>query len=243
MKKKEIVDNIPGEGCPDLAAQYYEGCKCLSNSCNSVTECTCLSHLNEPNYIDGRLRSLNSFQDIYPINECNQECECTDCGNRVVQNGPTFTLDVIDCSEKGKGLQTKEFIPRGSFVIEYLGELVGIDKAEQLLKIRESEPNYIMFLREHFMDSPYTVVIDAKNYSNKARFINHSCEPNLIVIPVRIDNLLPHAALFALRDIQPNEELSYDYNQCEMKPTENSTKVKPCFCGSVKCRKYLPNTK
>lgn len=136
-------------------------------------------------------------------------------------------------------------IPRGSFVIEYLGELLGVEEAELLLEQRKLEPNYIMFLREHYSNTnSKTVVIDAKNYSNKGRFINHSCEPNLIVLPVRIDNMIPHAALFASRDIQALEELSYDYNQSEdYNETVKDINLKKCFCNSVKCRQYLPNTK
>lgn len=185
-----------------------------------------------------------------PINECNLECECNDCSNRLVQHGPKFKLEVFKTSNKGRGLRAGEFIPKGSFVIEYLGELVGHNEAELLLEQRKLEPNnYIMFLREYFSfdGSLKTVIIDAKNYSNKARFINHSCEPNLVVVPVRIENMLPHAALFAKRDIEQFEELSYDYNQSECnfntQETVKNLNLKPCHCGSPKCRGYLPNSK
>ena len=39
-------------------------------------------------------------------------------------------------------------------------------------------------------------------------------------------------ALFALRDIQHNEELTYDYNFSLFNPHEGQT----CCCGSVNCR-------
>jgi len=162
----------------------------------------------------------------------------------------------------GYGPRTLEKIPIGSFVIEYMGEVIGVDVAEGLIKRRneQDEPNYIMFLREVFKrkansanDTKLTI-IDAKNYSNQARFINHSCEPNLFVLPVRINNIVPHAALFALRDIHEMEELSYDYNgtvgygafqkTTEQKPDEGENlKITKCFCGSSKCKGYLPINK
>lgn len=39
-------------------------------------------------------------------------------------------------------------------------------------------------------------------------------------------------ALFALRDIDANEELTYDYNFSLFNPSEGQ----PCKCGSTKCR-------
>ena len=55
-----------------------------------------------------------------------------------------------------------------------------------------------------------TFCIDANNYGNIARFINHSCTPNLT--PVKVfashqDLRFPHIALFANRDIKKGEEL------------------------------------
>lgn len=235
--------------------------------CNS-RNCTCIivASNEQANYNEmGRLNvndstTINWFNKfIYPIIECNSECECNEklCLNRIVQNGCKFKLEVFDCEikMKGKGLRTKEFIPKGSFVVEYLGELIGFEEAELLYKIRSNlnEPNYIMFLKESYLNDNTikTTIIDARNYSNIARFINHSCEPNLILLPVRIKNIIPHAALFAIRDINENEELSYDYNgsvgihkindnKNELLFENDSNKTE-CYCGSIKCLGILPN--
>lgn len=146
----------------------------------------------------------------------------------------------------GKGVRAKEKIPHGSFVVEYLGELIDSRHAEDLFQIRAhlGEPNYIMHLREFNSDGKNirTTIIDARNYSNTARFINHSCEPNLIVIPVRIGNFVPHAALFALRDIHAGEEIAYNYNGVQQALDTNIANNKiHCFCGSSKCKGFLPN--
>lgn len=56
--------------------------------------------------------------------------------------------------------------------------------------------------------------LDAEKYGNIARFVNHSCDPNLTSIFTWIDNydkLRPRIALFAKKNIKINEELTYDY--------------------------------
>ena len=61
-----------------------------------------------------------------------------------------------------------------------------------------------------------TFCIDANRYANLARFINHSCRPN--VVPVKVfaehqDLRFPHIALFACRDIKKGDELGFDYGK------------------------------
>ena len=176
------------------------------------------------------------------------------CTNRIVQNGSKLDLEIFDTLMKGKGVRTRQFIPAGSFVTEYLGEIIGTrEHAESLIQQRTllKEPNFIMFLREFYLHNNLTqiTIIDAKNYSNIARFINHGCEPNLCVIPVRIDNMIPHAALFALNDIDTMQELCYDYNgsvdndlvtKLVQEIDKKDENLLPCYCGSNKCNKYLP---
>lgn len=47
---------------------------------------------------------------------------------------------------------------------------------------------------------------------NESRFINHSCDPNLEVVRWKLADFDEYQiGLFALRDIDAKEELSYDY--------------------------------
>lgn len=165
--------------------------------------------------------------------------------NRVVQNGVRFELEIVERESKGgRGVCTRQFIPAGSFVIEYLGELIGLEEAKSLLdeRTRIGEQNYIMLVREHFNSLVQTTAIDAKNYSNLARLINHSCEPNMFMVPVRIGSMIPHAAFFACKDIKPGEELSYDYSGgCDDIETSIKSTGRPCHCEASNCRGYLPD--
>jgi SET domain-containing protein len=67
--------------------------------------------------------------------------------------------------------------------------------------------------------------IDANVSGDATAFINHSCQPNLFTRVVA-----GHVLFFALRDIEPGEELTIDY---EMSPHPDSTR---CRCGAMECR-------
>ena len=97
--------------------------------------------------------------------------------------------------------------------------------------------------------------IDATHFGNVGRMINHSCQPNLYMVPARVNNSIPRAALFALRVILPGEELAYEYsgdldggrNETLNKSVDNEqeqlltcAKLKVCCCGVDNCRGYLP---
>ncbi|KAG1666348.1 hypothetical protein FOA52_007886 [Chlamydomonas sp. UWO 241] len=76
--------------------------------------------------------------------------------------------------------------------------------------------------------------IDAKSVSNVARFINHSCEPNLMIQQVfarDCRNMLNfYVVLFAVQDTPANEELTYNYGD-KMTHASGSS----CMCGAPTC--------
>ena len=66
---------------------------------------------------------------------------------------------------------------------------------------------------------------------NTARFINHSCEPNLESVQFG-----ERIWLVAMRDIHRGEELSYDYCFGLEDFAEHR-----CRCGAPNCRGYIIN--
>ena len=87
----------------------------------------------------------------------------------------------------------------------------------------------------------FPLVIDAFFYGNHSRFVNHSCMPNMVALAVHIENrniLLPRIIFFALRDIQPGEELTIDYNCAPLKDLKNTDQL-VCLCGAEFCRGYV----
>jgi histone-lysine N-methyltransferase SETMAR len=86
--------------------------------------------------------------------------------------------------------------------------------------------------------------VDPTMIGNIGRYINHSCQPNAVVVPVRIDNPVPKLCIFALKVIHVGEEITFDYgggNSSEMHSTQTGlTERKSCCCGAQVCKKYLP---
>eukprot|EP00644_Phytophthora_capsici_P019564 jgi/Phyca11/132985/e_gw1.285.3.1 len=77
-------------------------------------------------------------------------------------------------TQTGLGVVASHHIPEGSFIIEYVGELLYESDAALLL-----DPRYRAQLRtKAACNGGSTVFIDAYSCGNMSRFINHSCKPN-----------------------------------------------------------------
>lgn len=160
-------------------------------------------------------------------------------------------------SGKGWGVRALQRIPHGTFVCEYAGEVIGFEEARrrQLVQ-RYEENNYIIAVREHAGSGSITeTFVDPGGVGNIGRFLNHSCLPNLFMVPVRVHSLVPRLALFAGRNINVKEELTFDYsggyrNQTPGQPCLAQTDAaiqasrtlqrKVCHCGANNCAKFLP---
>lgn len=244
-------DHVAGPGSDaDPTQVTFPGCLCRSTPCHPGT-CSCLRR--EENYDDGsRFRHIApDAKSAEPVFECNVLCQCPDhCTNRVVQHGLQFRLQVFKTEKKGWGLRTLECIPKGRFVCEYAGEVLGFSEAQRRIQSQTvHDSNYIIAIREHVCKGQVIeTFVDPACIGNIGRFLNHSCEPNLLMIPVRIDSMVPKLALFAAKDILPEEELSYDYSgrflnliDRDNKERRNDGKLKkPCYCAAQSCAAFLP---
>ena len=164
-------------------------------------------------------------------------CECVEslckcgisCRNRKFQNQEYADVYPIKTENRGWGLCAGALLPKGTFVIQYIGEVYSLDSEYGMKKLEEYKNNTCTYL----MSLTKNEVIDPTNKGNMARFINHSCEPNC---ETQKWNVLGEVCvgIFTLRDIQPDEELTFDYGFNIMK-----TIFQRCLCGSVLCRGYL----
>jgi histone-lysine N-methyltransferase SUV39H len=88
-------------------------------------------------------------------------------------------------------------------------------------------------------------VIDGRHCGNIARFINHSCDPNLDVFAVageRRDGKVYNIALFTNRDVKAGEELTFSYSERHPKMLDSKQAGKdytPCRCGAKDCVGYV----
>ncbi|KAI1287466.1 Histone-lysine N-methyltransferase SUV39H1 [Halotydeus destructor] len=151
-----------------------------------------------------------------PIYECNEKCKCgSDCPFKVVTKGRKIKLAVFRTEDsRGWGLKTLETIPKGKFVITYMGELITTDEADIRNQNRTNDLNYLMDL-DYNPDTEAIFTVDAEHQGNLSRYINHSCSPNLTIHPCWGSNMdvnMPIIAFFTIRKVLKGEELTFDYN-------------------------------
>jgi len=119
----------------------------------------------------------------------------------------------------GMGGYARTTIPKGTRMIEYVGKR--ITKAESIAECN-GENVYIFTLNdEHDLDGNVEW--------NPARFINHSCAPNC---EAEWDE--ERLWIVADREIQPGEELSFNYGYDLEEYLEY-----PCCCGASECVGYI----
>jgi SET domain-containing protein len=136
-------------------------------------------------------------------------------------------IEVRDSPLHGLGVFAARRIPRGTRVIEYLGERVSHAEADRRYDHKEAHDNHTFL----FIVDAHTV-IDAGIDGNEARFMNHSCEPNC-------ESLIENQRVYidAIRTIEPDEELTYDYQiQREADDPPDIDAIFACRCGFERCR-------
>ena len=179
--------------------------------------------------------------------ECGASCSCSisSCSHRATQKGVNINLRLSHHLQRGWGVTAMDEIKRGAFVAEYVGEEIRNDLADERLARYDLEhKGHALLIVRQVLSSGLTLRsnIDATSVGNIARFVNHSCDPNLeLVIIHRSGSLLPSVALFAVRDISPSEELSFSYGT--VRPSSSpltGLRGKPCFCGTSSCKGMMP---
>ncbi|KAI3624345.1 hypothetical protein CBS14141_002773 [Malassezia furfur] len=174
-------------------------------------------------------------------------CQCDpatgDCGEQCMNRMMQI------CGKRGLGLRTPVPVRKGTFLGEYCGELIDLPEAA-----RRVHEHYERTQNYYFVDYNTWAgeLLDAGLRGNKIRFVNHSCEPNCkmekwLVSGSEQDHTAEfQLGLFALRDIEAGEELSYNYGWSAFRPIdvasgEEGEAYTPmrCFCGAPSCTGWL----
>ncbi|KAL4363477.1 hypothetical protein GQ457_04G005990 [Hibiscus cannabinus] len=245
------------------------GCKCRGK-CTNPKSCSC-AKLNGGNfpYVSRDGGRLFEAKDV--VFECGPNCGCgPECVNRATQKGLKYHLEVYGTKDKGWAVRSLDFIPSGAPVCEYVGilrkndELEDISENDYIFEIdcwhtmkgiggRERRLGDVSLPMSNLVDEDEETpesepepefCIDASSFGNVARFINHSCDPNLFVqciLSSHHDVRLARVVLFAADNIPRMQELTYDYNYAidSVVGPDGKTKQLPCFCGAAECRKRL----
>nr|CAB3482874.1 unnamed protein product [Digitaria exilis] len=238
-----------------LTKMPHQGCDC-TNGCSDSANCTCAVKNGGEIPFNSNGAIVNEKPLIF---ECGPSCKCPpSCQNRVSQHGVKIPLEVFRTTKTGWGVRSLRSISSGSFICEYVGELLHGKEAD---KRRNSDYLFDVGLNrgdENVCDGLLSTVsglnsssssqtiedvgftIDAAEYGNIGRFINHSCSPNLYTQNVlwdHDDKRMPHIMFFAAETIPPLQELTYDYNYEIDHDGEVNGRInsKVCQCGSPQC--------
>jgi SET domain-containing protein len=157
-----------------------------------------------------------------PLEDLNKLCE------QVPGDSPL--IEVRGSRVHGRGLFATRDIPKDTYVIEYVGERIGKEESQRrgLELYAESEKTggaavYIFTLNDEFD-------LDGGHPDNKARLINHSCDPNCEAQQCEEDRLW----IVALKGIREGEELTFNYGF-----DLDTYRDHPCCCGTERCVGYI----
>lgn len=122
-----------------------------------------------------------------------------------------------ETKNKGWGSFAIETISRGELVASFGGFVVTRDELKNYSQERISRS--IQVANDLFLMSG--------EVSEPGDSINHSCNPNC--------GLMGSTVVVALEEIQPGEEITYDYAMSDSQPYDEFT----CECESANCRKLI----
>lgn len=130
----------------------------------------------------------------YPLFECDERCGCSaDCANRRVQRlvarggSLAVPVEVFRTESCGHGVRALSDIERGELVCLYHGELL----MEEMVETRVSDDQYLLDLvtwchdamlgsSDHGAEADAKLCVNPERRGSVARWLNHSCNPNLV---------------------------------------------------------------
>jgi uncharacterized protein len=131
--------------------------------------------------------------------------------------GLSAKLEVRGSGIYGRGCFALARFPARSKIALYAGEIVrGPRRIERLLQEQADDIKVIRLADD--------LAIDGALGGDATAYINHSCAPNAFMRIVPGEKV----AVFALRDIEPGEEITMNYRDPHHPPV--------CRCGADNCR-------
>ncbi len=139
---------------------------------------------------------------------------------RRIANPQKFTVTIGPSAIDGQGAFAGEAIPARAKIGEMRGEFV--DNATARQRVREALKASGRVFMVAISDKRS---VDATHSTDPLRFANHACAPNM-VLKVQQGRV----AFYALRDIDPGEELTVRYGT-----THHAGRLS-CRCGAPQCQ-------
>ncbi len=138
-----------------------------------------------------------------------------------------LACEVRQSSIHGNGVFALRPIEAGDCIVEYHGERIEWDEAT-----RRTEQGGGPMSHTFFFSLADGRVIDGGSGGNEARYINHACEGNCEALEDDDGRVF----IYALCDIAPGEELTYNYALIyDERHTPAVKKAFACRCGTPGC--------
>jgi SET domain-containing protein len=146
---------------------------------------------------------------------------------KAVVHPPNKWIVVRRSKVHGNGCFARRDIPKGTRIIEYLGERISHKEADRRYEGADVNDNHtFLFIADR------KTVIDATRGGNEARWINHHCDGNC-----ESETEKGRVFVDAIKDMKKGEELGYDYQiGRDRNDPPNVDEIYACRCGSPKCR-------
>jgi hypothetical protein len=153
------------------------------------------------------------------------------CQNQRLQHPDRFPrIEPFPTDMKGYGVRTLDFICAGGPVGEYVGEVINQKEFDRRCSaMSRHEINF------YFIQMEPGIFNDARYRGGFTRFVNHSCQPNCKAEKWTVKGVT-RLLVFALRDIQPMEEITFDYQWKSLGRIRQKYEHKNCECFSVSLR-------
>ena len=129
-----VTQPVPGNITSLKKNPNFMSCCSCTDNCRDASKCECAQLMGGHAYDSTGTVVNDKPGGIY---ECSDLCACNKyrCLNRVVGNGIRFPLEVFRCAGDGKGkgwgVRCTVDIPPGSFVADYLGEVLNETDCER----------------------------------------------------------------------------------------------------------------
>ncbi|KAF9468312.1 hypothetical protein BDZ94DRAFT_1154403 [Collybia nuda] len=158
------------------------------------------------------------------------DCRCrAHCQNQRFQRLQYANIDIVQTEKKGFGLRAENDLSKDTFIYEYVGDVVNPISFKKRMRDYAAEGiqhfYFMMLQKDEF--------IDATKNGGIGRFANHSCKPNCYVAKWTIGNYV-RMGIFAKRDIQQYEELTFNYNV-----DRYGHQAQVCYCGESNCVGFI----
>uniref|UniRef100_A0A8C9WG07 Histone-lysine N-methyltransferase, H3 lysine-36 specific n=1 Tax=Scleropages formosus TaxID=113540 RepID=A0A8C9WG07_SCLFO len=192
---------------------------------SEIPRCNCKASDENPCGLDSECINRMLMYECHP-----QVCPAGErCQNQCFTKRQYSPVEIFRTLARGWGLRSVSHIKKGDFVSEYVGEV--IDEEECRARIKHAQENDICNFYMLTLDKDR--IIDAGPKGNQSRFMNHSCQPNCETQKWTV-NGDTRVGLFALTDVPPGTELTFNYN---LECLGNGKTV--CKCGAPNCSGFL----